>query len=85
MSDEENKNKDQEANESPLSYGSGANRMVFFNSFEEQEEYNLKKTANQDSIERIKETVQLILRVYGFTEETLRSRKCSNEIFIDKE
>jgi hypothetical protein len=72
-------------NDRGISYGTGKHRMVFFNSFEEEEEYNAKKILQQNPVERIRETVQLILRAYGFTEETLRLRKCSNEIFIDKE
>jgi hypothetical protein len=59
-------------------------KIVFFSSFAEEEEYNLKKNAEQNPVERIRETVQLILRVYGYTEETLRSRQRSNKIFIDK-
>ncbi len=58
-------------------------RIVFFNSFEEQEEYNASVAATQNPVERIKETVHLILRVYGFTQDTLRERKSSNEIIVD--
>jgi hypothetical protein len=59
--------------------------LLFFNSFEEENEYTARKSAEKDPIEGIKDTVNLILRIYGFTQESLRARKSSNEIIIDKE
>ena len=62
MADEENKGKEEnkEANEPPLSYGSGINRMVFFNSFEEQEEYTAKVAAALTPLECMQHMRKLI-------------------------
>jgi hypothetical protein len=38
-------------------------------SFEEQEEYNIKQVLQQKPILRVKETVDLILRMHGYTRE----------------
>ncbi len=80
----ENKKKDDEVNDPGLSYGEGKNRLVFFKSFEEEAEYNAKEAAKKNPIQGIKDTVGLILRVYGFSQKSLRERKSSNEIIVDK-
>lgn len=83
MSEDKDKNKDKnEVNDPGVSYGEGKNRIVFFKSFEEENEYTAKKNAEKDPIEGLKETVGLIIRIYGFTPETLRARKSSDEIII---
>ena len=53
-----------------------------FNSFQEAEEYELLQVIKQDPVERIRETVELILRVYGFTRETLNMRPPDNTVKI---
>lgn len=45
-----------------------------FNSFEEAEEADIRETLAQSPEERISETVDLILRVYGFTQKELNKR-----------
>ena len=72
-------------NDPGVSYGEGKKRIVFFNSFEEEAEYNAKEAAEKNPIQGLKDTVGLILRIYGFTQESLRQRKPSNEIIIDRE
>jgi hypothetical protein len=86
MDEKDNKKKEEnKVNDPGVSYGEGKNRIVFFNSFEEEAEYNAKEAAEKNPIQGIKDTVGLILRVYGFTQESLRDRKSSNEIIVDKE
>lgn len=82
---DENKKGKNEVNDPGVSYGEGKNRIVIFRSFEEEAEYNAKEAAEKNPIQGIKDTVGLILRVYGFTQESLRKRKSSNEIIADKE
>ena len=68
-------------NEPAVEYGRD---IHIFNSFEEQEEYELNEILKQSPAERIKHTVELILRAYGFTRESLRNRKQDNTIYIDQ-
>lgn len=80
------KKKDEnEVNDPGVSYGHGQHNIVFFNSFEEENKYTAKKAAEKDPIEGLKDTVGLILQIYGFTQESLRGRKSSNEIIVDRE
>lgn len=81
---DENKKGKNELNDPGVSYGEGKSRIVFFKSFEEEAEYNAKEAAEKNPIQGIKDTVRLILQVYGFTQESLRERKPSNEIIVDK-
>lgn len=86
MGEKPKKKKDEnEVNDPGVSYGEGKNRIVIFKSFEEEAEYNAKEAAEKNPIQGIKDTVGLILRVYGFTQESLKERKSSNEIIVDKE
>ena len=86
MAEKPKKKKDEnEVNDPGVSYGEGKNRIVIFKSFEEEAEYNAKEAAEKNPIQGIKDTVGLILRVYGFTQESLKERKSSNEIIVDKE
>lgn len=82
---DENKKDNDKVNGPGISYGEGKNRMVFFKSFEEEAEYNAKEAAEKNPVQGIKDTVGLILRMYGFTQESLRERKSSNKIIVDKE
>lgn len=75
------KKKKNEVNEPAVEYGRG---LKFFNSFEEQKEYEIQEVLKQSPAQRIKETVELILRVYGFTRESLRKRMPDNTIYFDK-
>ncbi len=81
---DENKKGKNELNDPGVSYGEGKSRIVFFKSFEEEAEHNAKEAAEKNPIQGIKDTVRLILQVYGFTQESLRERKPSNEIIVDK-
>ncbi len=57
------------------------NTITFYNDFRHAAEEEAKYIANQNPIDRIKETVQLILRVYSTNEKTPNT----NKIYIDKE
>ncbi len=59
-------------------------RIKFFKSFEEQELYELEQVIQQEPIDRVRETVDLIIRIYGFTRETLMERVPVNKITIVK-
>ena len=79
MSDETTNN--DSVNELNLEY----NRKIHvFHSFEEQEIHNLKITAAQNPIERVKNTVQLILRMYQMN-PIKKNPKNEYKIFIDRE
>jgi hypothetical protein len=56
--------------------------LRIYKSFEEQAEAETAEVALQPPLERIRETVELILRVYGVTREQLNNRKRSNRINI---
>lgn len=56
--------------------------LKIFSSFEEAEVFNIKNILKQSHAERIRETVELILRVYGLTREQLNERKRDNKITI---
>ena len=58
-------------------------KLFVFDSIEEQEAANYLYISNQDATKRIKENVDLILRVYGFTRQTIKKRKLSNRIIFD--
>lgn len=59
-------------------------KIRVFHSFEEQEEYEYSQILNQNPLDRIKDTVELILRVYNTSREELSQRKMSNRIkFLD--
>lgn len=63
-------------NEPMTSYGATSKMKVrIFNSFEEAAAAEAMDNAMQSPIERIRETVELILRVYGTTEEQLQARR----------
>lgn len=71
-----NESENQKVNEPAAVYKK--NSIRFFNSFEEQEEERIKFIVAQNPVDRIKETVQLILRIYPKKENTSR-------IYIDKQ
>ncbi len=54
----------------------------FFSSFEEEEQYHLQQVLKIPPVERIRQTVELILRVYGVTRQQLKERKPDNTITI---
>lgn len=71
------KDKDRELNEPDNTYKKA---VRIFSSFSEAEAYELEQIAKQDPIQRIHETVELILRVYGFSREELNQRTPDNRI-----
>jgi len=60
----------------------GDKKIRIYTSFDEQAAAEAADVAKQPPMERIKETVELILRVYGVTREQLNNRKRSNRINI---
>ena len=56
--------------------------LRIFHSFAEAEQADLEATLKMDPIERVRQTVELILRAYGFTREELLKRKPSSKITI---
>ena len=57
-------------------------KLRIFSSFEEAAEAEAADNARQAPLDRIKETVELILRVYGVTREELMNRKKNLKINI---
>ena len=55
-----------------------------YKSFEEQAAAEAAEVVKQAPMERIRETVELILRVYGVTREELKARPKSKRIIITK-
>ncbi len=85
MDYKENEEEKREVNEPVAGYGALRGKKVrFFHSFEEAEAAENEDAANKPPIQRILDTVQLILRTYGFTQETLNKRPRSNKITIIK-
>ena len=60
-------------------------RLRIFHSFEEAEETELQKAANQKPVERLRETVELILRIYGFSRQQLLERPPDDALMIVKQ
>lgn len=56
--------------------------LKIFSSFEEAEVFQIKSILKQSPAERIRDTVELILRIYGVTREQLKERKSDNKITI---
>ena len=78
---EENKN--DKLNEPAANYFKNAELRVY-HSFEEQKDDERKHSASLTPQERLKETVELILRTYGLTRESLSMRVSDNEGKITK-
>ena len=74
------KTKTGKVKERAATYGKPVLRV--FNSFKEAEDYDIQQTLKQDPVERIRETVELILRVYGFTRAELNQRPPDNTLKI---
>lgn len=51
------------------------NRIKIFNSFEESKQDEINSIINQSPIERLRQTVELILKVYNVTRESLKEKK----------
>ena len=60
------------------------NRIKIFNSLEESKQDEINYIINQSPIERLRQTVELILRVYNVTRESLKEKKINNRITIIK-
>ncbi|MES2703143.1 MAG: hypothetical protein V4649_10915 [Bacteroidota bacterium] len=83
MADHEDDNSNNKINEPQSSYGAfHGKRISIFTSFEDAARAEALVAAQQSPIERLRETVELILRVYGVTREELNNRKKSNRITI---
>ena len=74
-------NKSNSLYEPSVAYNS--NRIKVFSSFDEQEKFDNAEILKQDPLERIRETVKLILKVYGFTQKSLKERKKDTRIYFD--
>jgi hypothetical protein len=57
-------------------------RIRIFNSFEEAKESEIQDLINQSPIDRLKQTVELILRVHQVSREHLKSRTATGKIRI---
>ena len=57
-------------------------KIRIFHSFAEAKQADLEETLKMDPIERVRQTVELIIRAYGFTREELLTRKPSSKITI---
>jgi len=55
--------------------------ITFYSDFDHAAEEQAKYIINQNPIDRIKDTVQLILRIYSLSEK----KSNTNMIYIDKE
>lgn len=59
-------------------------RIHIYNSFEEQQQAEIAAELARSPVERLRETVELILRVYGVTREDLKNRPKSKRINITR-
>ncbi|MEJ5995427.1 hypothetical protein WG904_13450 [Pedobacter sp. Du54] len=59
-------------------------RIKIYKSLEESKKDDVNYIINQSPIERLRQTVDLILKVYNVTRESLKQRKRSNRITIIK-
>lgn len=71
----------QSVSEPTVSYQT-TNKLTFYKSFEEASLAEAKFILTQSPVERLRQTVELILRVYNVTRESLKERKSSNRIRI---
>lgn len=74
---------DQNASE-PLSTYQSKNTIKIFKSFEDAKQAEIDFIIKQTPIERIQQTVALILRAFNVTNQSLRERKRNNTIRIIK-
>jgi hypothetical protein len=58
--------------------------LRIYRSLEEANEAELLRTIEQTPEERVAEAVELILRVYGFTRESLKQRKPDTRVRITR-
>ncbi|MET3115583.1 hypothetical protein AAKU52_003333 [Pedobacter sp. CG_S7] len=58
------------------------NRIRIFNSFEEAKETEIQDIIRQSPIERLRHTVELILRVHQVSREDLKNRTATGKIRI---
>ena len=59
-------------------------KIRIYTSHEERAAAEAAESAGQTPVERLRETVELILRVYGVTREELAARKKSKRITITR-
>lgn len=78
--------KNEQLNEPLVPYGTRRlGKLQIFKSFEEAAEAEALQYALQAPIERIRETVELILRTYGVTREQLIARRKKLHITIGRQ
>lgn len=58
------------------------NRIYIFNSFEAAKEKEINDIIKQSPVDRLRQTVELILRVYKVSREDLKNRTASHKIRI---
>jgi len=58
------------------------NRIRIFNSFEEAKETETQDIINQSPVDRLRHTVELILRVYQVSRQDLKNRTATGKIRI---
>ena len=58
--------------------------LKIYNSFEKQEDDQRKHSASLTPLERLKQTVELIIRSYGYTRESLKNLETDNKVTITK-
>ena len=58
--------------------------LRIFHSFEEVSKAESETIALQNPVQRLRNTVELILRAYGFTRESLKDRKPKNNLTINQ-
>ena len=85
MDYKENEEEKHKVNEPIAGYDIAKGKTVrIFHSFAEAEAAEDEEAANKSPIQRIRDTVQLILRTYGVTQEMLNKRKHDHKITIIK-
>lgn len=78
-----NEGKNEELKEPSIGYQT-KNTFKIFNSFEESKQNGIDFIIKQSPIERIQQTIALILRAYGVTNQDLRNRAKNNTIRVVK-
>lgn len=73
-----------ELNEPSISYQTKS-RIISHNSFEAAEQAEIHFIINQSPLKRLQKTIELILRVYNSTRESLKHRRTNNRIKVSRD